>query len=163
MADNSPDDLLASLQDIKFVTIDGSNLPGVAWWVLGGVLLLALLLSMYFYWRLRNKNHYRKVALSLLKQASVTDHSDSDKLLAYNAIVKRAALTVFPDEGLDRLYGRQWLEFLNKHTRKTFFSPQLIESWHKDQFSKDSPVDASAFYKSCQCWLKQHQTGKSHV
>ncbi len=98
--------------------------PAPGWYVLAGLLLLALILLILSWIRKRRENRYRIIAMHGLKEiiASSGNHPGQGDLQSLNRLLKETALTVFPREQVAALFGNEWLEFLDQSCNKTDFT-----------------------------------------
>ncbi|HET6553429.1 MAG TPA: DUF4381 domain-containing protein [Dyella sp.] len=111
----------ASIADLKEIPLPPPipYTPQTAgWWVLGGIVLLAVL--VYVALRLRRwwRNRYRRAAqkeLSAIEQAAADPAQRQRALAALPALVKRTVLTWAPRDTVAPLSGEAWLGYLD-HT-----------------------------------------------
>jgi hypothetical protein len=99
------------------------HLPaGVSWWPLapGWWILLALLIlaaAGFFYWRHRKQqNHYRIVAqqeLDAIYAHYVESQDAAAYLQALSVLLRRAALTAYPNSFNASIKGSRWLNWLD--------------------------------------------------
>lgn len=115
--------------------------PG-AWWVIGILFLLLILICIYWYRRWR-ANAYRRAGLELLKEA----HTVHDILV----ILKRVALAAFPREQVASLYGAEWNSFLSQTCLKTDFSALAAEAASKSDY-------LSNLKNLARIWILNHTT-----
>jgi len=160
-----------AIQDIQLPAAASGWPPAIGWWLLalliiGSVIGAAVLLKRY-----QKKWGYRKAALALLKteykqwqHQSAEDTALTVKTLQNMlAILKRTAITAYPDANLSGMYGVQWIQALNQQTSAPCFTETLenivIEQQYKTESTIDhSTIDISLIYSNCQQWIKQHAT-----
>ncbi|GAB3091607.1 DUF4381 domain-containing protein [Aestuariicella hydrocarbonica] len=116
-----PADPLASLRDIHLPT-EVTQLPiAPGWWVLAGLILIALVVGYAAWRRHRDAHQYRRAALQLLQQIDVNGENSSASLQAINAVLKRAALVAYPQTHIAGFYGEAWSQFLRQS------APDLVQ------------------------------------
>ena len=138
--------------------------PAPGWYVVVGILLLAVLLFLLGWIRKRRENHYRVLALNRLKGINerVGTSVVQGDILALNRLLKETALSIYPREQVAPLYGFTWLEFLDQHCSKTDFSNQfagLLDTGtyiSKDQLSV--PIDQwNLLISNVEIWIRNHK------
>lgn len=113
--------LQATLRQMADITLPPpvSMMPATwGWAVLAGFVALALALLFWRWLRHRALNRYRRDALAEIAGLEARIVSDADRagaLAALPAIVKRAALAVWPREQVAALNGPAWIAFLKAH------------------------------------------------
>ncbi len=88
----------------------------VGWWVLLGLVLLALGWATFVALRRRRANRYRRLAFARLdeiEQALIDAASRPGALTALPELVKQTALACRPRSEVASLSGQPWLRFLN--------------------------------------------------
>ncbi len=111
----------ASIADLKDIAPPApvSYMPQTAgWWVVGGIVLLALLWFAYRRWRIWQRNRYRRAAqaeLDALTHALDDPAQRAQALAALPALVKRTVLEWAPREAVAPMTGEAWLGYLD-HT-----------------------------------------------
>ena len=97
--------------------------PG--WWILLGVLVIALSWATYSTVRRRRANRYRRLALERLariEQDLATPSSRDDAMMALPVLVKQTALAFRPRTHVAALSGDSWLHFLDESYGGSGFS-----------------------------------------
>lgn len=150
-------DPLAQLRDI--------HLPEpVSWWPLAPgwyvLMLLILLILMIITYRVykRHVNGLAKnKALELLK--TYKDHYDKERnaqvaSARVSELLRRVALVYYPRAQVAGLHGDDWVEFLNKTSKKIDFKPvkaMLLES----PFKTGETVNLKPLFTRAEQWIKQ--------
>lgn len=150
-------DPLAQLRDI--------HLPEpVSWWPLAPgwyVLMLLILLIMMIITYLVYKRHVnglaKNKALELLK--TYKDHYDKDRnaqvaSARVSELLRRVALVYYPRAQVAGLHGDDWVEFLNKTSKKIDFKPvkaMLLDS----PFKTGETVNLKPLFTRAEQWIKQ--------
>lgn len=91
----------------------------VGWWVLLVCLVAVASLTAYFWFRHRQTNRYRQIALAELHrlESAVCEQDAAVALAEVAGLVKRTALVVFPRARVAHLFGPAWQEFLQDSAR----------------------------------------------
>jgi hypothetical protein len=140
--------------------------PAPAWyWILGTVLalLLVLLVRSFLHWQ---RNRYRREALAELarQEKALRDPNQRAATLATLAeLLKRAALSAWPREGVASLTGSAWQDFLDRTAATTAFAtgpgavleravydPRVADELSEDQLQE--------IITTVRYWLKNHRT-----
>lgn len=133
------------------------------WWV-SILLLLCLLTCLVMAWKKHQKKwRYRKQALKLLKgsmqkyQASQEANEQSNQTVSQDllSIVKRTAMTAYPEEAVEPLFGEQWIRFLNSKTKKNYFDGDSIDWIVKGRYSNQE-YSIKLLHQHCKLWVKHH-------
>ena len=133
----------------------------LGWWLLLIIGITVIAFMVVIIKRHRKKWEYRKHALSLLDNHYQQWHLNGDNaesLQALTRILKRTAMTAYPQGQLASLYGHQWVDFLNQQTKQPLFNHELSQAIEKGLYQSQPQVDISHFYHCCQRWIKTHNT-----
>lgn len=123
--------------------------PAPGWWIViaAGVASAVILLAMAI--ARHRRNAYRREAL---RELAVADSR------GISAILKRAALAVWPRERVASLTGPAWLAFLDKTGRTNAFTNGPARQLETLAFG--GPVEdeeAAAVRRAARGWLRNHQ------
>lgn len=147
------------IKDIHLPDPVGVWPPAIGWWLLvliGIVLFIAALKGWRSY---QQKWRYRRSALRQLntefKQWQQQSNTDTT-LYAMLALLKRTAITAYPQAAVGSLSGEQWLLFLDSHTTKPCFTPELQQTISQSLYQPQVEADIPKLYLACQQWIKQH-------
>jgi hypothetical protein len=154
----SPAADLSQLKDISLPTAISDWPIAFGWWALLVITLLSLFAAVYFWQYFKAKNANKKAALHLLKLKYHQFKADSDSLdfLQHsNQILKRYCLKQYP--AAVSLSGSAWINFLIRHTEKTFFNEELAYAMSEGLYQEDCQCDADKLYAACSSWLKNNQ------
>jgi hypothetical protein len=155
----------ASLQNLNDIVAP----PPVGWWppapgwYLLAVLLLAVLLYLGVRWWLTwRRNRYRRAALDELHSMGV------QRLPELPALLKRAALAIWPREQVAALSGAEWHRFLDETAGKTLFTGDAGQALDRLAYAGRSRADLSeAEIKSvvgaAEYWLRNHRVRKGEA
>ncbi len=162
----SPDP--ASLQNLNDIVLPATVgwwplAPG--WYVLFGLLLIAL--GWFGYRSLHRwiNNRYRRAALSelqLLAEGAQSATKRDASLRQIPVLLKRTALAAYPRNQVASLSGKDWVHFLNSKIRTPSFTEPVSSTLDKLSYSTGdlNAVDsqaASALLNASELWLKRHQ------
>lgn len=101
--------------------------PAPGWWVLGGIVALAVIWFCLRWWKSRRASSYRRTALRELAQMK-----DIHRL---TELLKRTALAAYPRETVAPLTGDKWLAFLNESAPDGLFQGDTGERLKTLQYS----------------------------
>ncbi len=150
-------DPLAQLKDI--------HLPeAIDWWPLAPgwyvVILLAVfivLIIAYWVYKRHANSMAKKRALKLLqtyKQHYDKEQNAQTASACISELLRRVALVYYPRGQVAGLHGDEWIEFLNKTSKKIDFKPvkaMLLES----PFKTAETVDLKPLFTRAEQWIKQ--------
>lgn len=144
-------DNLPELRDIHLP--QGVSLFPVAygWWlVLAGIILILLMIQFALYLRRYSKSRY---ALKLLRNISTANAVYAAEQMS--EILRR--ICVFKYKGATTLLGKDWLDFLNAHSKQALDgrpAELLINAPYIQQDSQTyTPEDAKVLQEYCQKWI----------
>ena len=157
----NPSDPLAQLRDI--------HLPeAVSWWplapglwVLGALLVAGLAFTVHFFWQRHHAFTYRRQALIKVKQ--LPNNCQHQRITALLVLLKRVAVSAYPEFHLTSLNQAEFIAFLNQTTPKAGFD-QLPADWQRLFYDKDSEVSAELvdqLVASGTQWIKGHPLAKN--
>lgn len=154
----NPQDPLASLHPLRDPEI-------ISWWPLapGWWLLLVAVTATTIglgYWLLRRyrANAYRRQALLQLEQLQ-REYQAGGNTSAFatrvNALLKRVALTAYPDEDVAAQHSASWQSFLNRQLQS---GQPFPDDFATAAYRKDCPeLDASQLQQAARQWIKHHR------
>lgn len=146
---------LQDLKDIRTPAAIEFWPPAYGWWLLAGLIILSICLLTIWLIKARKVRLAKRQALQALKQI---EGSHSDSVSKLNQLLKRVAMTYFPQQNVQEIYGEQWIDFLVK-TLPEKRSKDLAGTFGLMQGSlyRSKTLD-SAEYNSCQksveTWIK---------
>lgn len=163
----SPDPAsLQNLNDIVMPATVGWWPLATGWYVLSGLLLIALAWSGYKSLQRWMGNRYRRAALKelhLLAEGIQSAASRDSSLRQIPVLLKRTALSAYPRNQVASLSGKDWTSFLNAKIGTPPFTDSISSTLGYLSYSRGdlNAVDsqaAAALLKASALWLKQHQT-----
>jgi hypothetical protein len=123
---------------------------GPGWYVLIAFTIIILLSAALLYFRYRQRNKYRREALSYLKSIE----SDPSSLYLANELMKRICLR-FSDRTNASLRDNAWIEFLNSRCKSAIFSIDDAKKIAKIYTSNEPQSDPEFLIKTNR-WIHQH-------
>ena len=161
----NPQDPLAELRDIHLPDAVTFWPPAPGWWLLGLLILAALLIGAYQLWRRHQRRAYRRGGDAEL-QALYTHWQSTNDTQAFlqelNALLKRVALKSFPATDVAALSGSGWTQFLDQHypgNENAVFAGSALEFGPYAPSVED--VDIAHIHKTCQHWVLKHRESHS--
>lgn len=144
-------DNLPELRDIHLP--QGVSLFPVAygWWlVLAGIILVILMIQFALYLRRYSKSRY---ALKLLRNISTMNAVFAAEQMS--EILRR--ICVFKYKDATTLLGKEWLDFLNAHSKQELHGRPAELLINAPYIQQDNPTytpeDAKALQEYCQKWI----------
>jgi len=140
--------------------------PAPGWYVLGAVILAALIWLLWRWIEHWKTTAYRRAALAELNQLSVRSLQANDRLNAVrdlNVLLKRTALAFWSRTEVAGLSGEQWLEFLDRTGGTNAFSQgpgRLLPnvSYAKPHAHNDfSENQVADLMETAKRWIKMHK------
>lgn len=146
---------LEQLQDIHLPTAVSAWPLSWAWWLSLGLLICAILITIWVIKTWRTRTHITRLALKelkLLQQQQV-------EITLLQQFLKRVALSCFPRDKVAGLHGDTWYHWLDQQANFTgsehSFSTNKSQ-WQQGQYSAASiPLAAPEHYELCERWLKK--------
>ena len=123
----------------------------VGWWVLLGLVLVALAGVVFHLWWQWRANAYRRAALSELRAAS--------EMTAVAAILKRTALVAYPRLDVASLSGAAWCAWLEE-TGGRPLPAEVSSTLRWGVFSKQGAVGEGPLQRFASQWIVEHRCGR---
>lgn len=147
-------DNLPELRDIHLPSGVAAWPPAYGWWVLLTALLaLVGLYYLVMYLRRKSKKLY---ALRLLK--NIYCNNSVDAVTQMSEILKRICVFKYPEAAV--LFGRDWLDFLNQHSKSKLTGKPaqlLIDGPYLPPKIKGyTPADVLALRQFCTAWIGEN-------
>jgi hypothetical protein len=160
------------LADIHLPNMVSAWPPAIGWWLLTALVITLLITAVFLIKRYRKKWGYRKTALRLLDQQyndyALESNADTmANIQSMLALLKRTAISAYPQQNIRSLFGEQWINFLNRQTHKHVFNTELADILVAQQYQgtvNSTTTEAelntlrTSIYKACRTWIKQHNT-----
>lgn len=161
----NPQDPLAQLKDIHLPETVAWWPLAWGWWLVIGLLLVALITGFVLWLRHRRHNRYRHQALARLEQAYRTYQETGDTagyLQNLNQLLRRALLSAWPapeSQRLTTLSGEHWLAFLDASLPgdSTEFREGAGRALLAGPYQPQPQADIEALHKLGQQWFRHHR------
>lgn len=161
--------------------------PAIGWWLLV-IIVVAAITALWLgikraIKKYRQKWSYRKAALLLLDQCFNNEHFDNQrnqetpsateqnhlqaKVDEMMRLLKRTAMSAYPNSHVNVLHGAAWGEFLQRQCGECGDKHDVTELAQfvalQQQYQANSQVlltdqVLTMLYQQCQLWIKQHST-----
>lgn len=147
-------DNLPELRDIHLPDGAAAWPPAYGWWALLAALMV--LTALYYLIILIRRKSKKLYALRLLR--NIYCNNSVDAVVQMSEILRRICIFKYP--GAAVLYGKDWLEFLNKHSKtKLAGKPaQLLADapYLPPQARGYSVADVTALRQFCAAWIGEN-------
>ena len=150
-------DILAQLKDIHLPKPIGYLPLAFGWWLLIGLLTLSVLVGGFWAWRHYKRRRAVKKALKLLEQFRQIYEKEGDVVVIashLSALLKRVAIAYYPRNFVAGLKGQDWIDFLDRHSRRANFNQHrelILEIPY--QYQSSEPLEP--LFKLCEQWIKE--------
>lgn len=147
---------LQNLKDIRTPAAIESWPPAYGWWVLAALVLFGIVMLIIGIVKFRKVRVAKRQALQALQQIDGSTQNSASQL---NQLLKRVAMSYFPQQNVQAMHSEKWAEFLLKtlpknKSKDTFQSFELMQqSLYQPHTSENS--DFQRNYKSVERWIKQ--------
>jgi hypothetical protein len=153
----TPIDPLADLRDIHLPPAVGWWPPAPGWWLLA-VLLLATAAALILLLRHHHRRRaYRRAALRELKALQRTETDAMQFAAAVNTLLKRTALTAFPQREVAALHGADWLAFLDSRLRRPQFTEPALRPLAGCYRPQPEAPDSAQLAHAAELWIRLHR------
>ena len=126
--------------------------PAIGWWIVAGLLTLALVITALGLWRRYRAARYRRIALKSLEQQAMTGDVT---VSAVNRLLKAVALHCWPNQDVADLSGKAWTEFLASSTKKACANGSFEELLTIYQ-APDKPA-TETLLNATRHWIAKHR------
>ena len=139
--------------------------PAIGWWIVAALIIL-LGLGLYM---LKRRRERRKVAKAALKELvgikTVYDKNLDAKsfITKLSILLRRVCITIFPNENVASIIGKDWLEFLDQcirdkgKTNEPLFTRKAAADLLNVPYMKNiqhRDMDIEQLYKISEVWIK---------
>ena len=139
--------------------------PAPGWWILALVLVTVITLVLSYL-----RKRYHRVSILVLAQEELeaitknySNSNDSTLLMAQLSILmRRYALSIFPEAHIAGLSGKPWVEFIIKHGPDSAIAEQIAEQLASSPYKKMDEVDATTVVAYFSAWLKHSHASSEH-
>lgn len=157
----NPSDPLAQLRDIHLPEAISWWPLAPGWWVVSALLIAGLAYVSHFLWQRHHAFTYRRQALAQVKQ--LPNDSQHQRITALFALLKRVAVSAYPELHLSSLNQAEFIDFLNQTCPKAGFD-QLPADWQTLFYAKHTEVPielVDQLVLSSTQWIKRHPMTKN--
>ncbi len=162
-------DPLAQLRDIHLPDSVGFWPPAPGWWILAFLILAVIVIALVKTLRYKQQNRYRLKALQSLNlawEAYQKDKQVQDYLFQLSQLLKRTALSAYPQLMVNSFHGQQWLAFLDRtnNSAEKEFSEGIGKTLATLPYQKISAnteysqQDLQGLHNLCLAWIKSHRS-----
>ncbi|HEY7774102.1 MAG TPA: DUF4381 domain-containing protein [Marinagarivorans sp.] len=127
------------------------------WWLLMGLVVIAVAIAVGLLLRHRRNNRYRRQALHALGSTHFENRQQQCVFLM--RLSKQVALAAYPNqrESIAKANGDQWLNWLNRTTPSPLFDGENARRWQHALYSPPNQDAADgALTDLIQRWIKTH-------
>lgn len=156
-------DPLAQLRDIHLPDMPGFWPPAPGWWVLAALVLAAIVGGLWAWRRQLRQQAYRRESGRALARAWAEFKADGEReryAQSLSQILRRTALTAYPQYGIATLTGQRWLEFLDATSPESikggFLSPQGTVLADLAYRPVDPHLDLAPLHALGSAWVEGH-------
>jgi hypothetical protein len=157
----NPSDPLAQLRDIHLPEAVSWWPLAPGWWVLAALLVAGFAYTGHYLWQCHQAFSYRRQALQQIKQ--LPNNSQHQRITSLFALLKRVAVSAYPELNLSSLSQAEFIDFLKKTTPKAGFD-QLPTNWQTLFYANNSEVPVELVNQlllSGTRWIKHHPLAKN--
>lgn len=152
---NLPNQNVASLRDIHLPDAISWWPPAIGWWILLGLIIVALLFIPKLYRRI-TFIPLKKVASATFNNI-VNQYKENHNGLAFiretSKFLRQTAMSYCGREEIAQLTGEKWVQTLNQLTEQNHFTEELKQSLLNAPYQKNSRVDTDQLINTVQSWL----------
>jgi hypothetical protein len=146
---------LQDLKDIRTPALIENWPPAYGWWLLAFSFLVGVCLVTIWLVKVRKIRLAKRQALQALQ---LIEGSNMDCVSQLNQLLKRVAMTYFPHQNVQQMFGAQWTNFLIKTlpVKKAKDVSETFESMQQTLYQPHSSKTAEfpRYSKSVETWIK---------
>ncbi len=144
-----------------------SSIPAPGWWILT-LLMCAVIYGLVIIWRRHRASEIyqrKQLTRSAIDELNNFDVENKSVFIQQcNALLKRVAITCYPQHSPAQLSEQQWLDFLYRHCNS--LDSQAFNILKHGPYLPDKDLQSSNMMPlktSCQHWLVHHSSGDDHA
>jgi len=157
----NPQDPLAQLHPLREPALIGWWPLAPGWWILLGLLFLALAALAYWLWRRYQQRAYRRQAERQLTALLASYRDDGDKaafIAETNKLLKATALTAFPRRGVAAASGEKWRALLNDTLPSALGSDTFGPEFDEASYRPGPPsIEPEGLHQLALAWIRHHK------
>jgi hypothetical protein len=147
---------LENLKDIRTPAFIEIWPPAYGWWLLVILVLVSTYLLTLMLVKARRLRLAKRQALKALKQIN---GSNLDAVSQLNQLLKRVAMTYFPNQNVQKMYGETWTDFLvktlpNKNVKDFSGTFGLMQHALYQPHISENP-EFPSYSQSVETWIKR--------
>jgi len=155
---------LQDLKDIRTPALIESWPPAYGWWLLLILVLVGVCLLTIWLIKVRKIRLPKRQALKALQQI---DGSSLDCVSQLNQLLKRVAMTYFPNQDVQKMHGKNWIAFLvktlpNKNSNDFSESFKLMQQTLYQPHTSEN-TEFPSYCKSVETWIKHALPPGKHI
>lgn len=146
---------LEQLRDIHLSEPIAQWPPAYGWWILLLIVIAVVIFSISFIVRHRRRSAAKRQALEALQNI---DGDADDWPQKVNGLLKRLALSYYPNEQVAKLHGDAWLAFLSQRLsegKRTEFETAMGEFLTNLYQPSSVQVEAAVVVRQTELWIKR--------
>ena len=155
---------LQDLKDIRTPDLIANWPPAYGWWVLLLLFLVVICLLTIYIVKIRKVRLAKRQALAALQQINSASLHSIPQL---NQLLKRVAMTYFPDQNVQMMHGTQWTDFLvnTLPSKKTDGFSNTFESMQQNLYQPHILENAEfqLYSKAIETWIKYALPPNKHT
>lgn len=146
---------LQDLKDIRIPAVIENWPPAYGWWLLLSLIILGICLLCLWFVKFRKVRIAKRQAIVALQQIDV---SSLDNVSQLNQLLKRVAMSYFPNHNVQEMYGEKWTAFLAS-TLPSSKSKNFSESFElmQNELYQAHTIESilyARYSKSVESWIK---------
>jgi hypothetical protein len=155
---------LQNLKDIRTPASIESWPPAYGWWLILFLVLVGICLLTIWLIKARKLRLAKRQALKALRQI---DGSNLDCVSQLNQLLKRVAMTYFPNQNVQEMHGAKWTAFLVKtlptNNAKSFSEPFELMQHTLYQPHTSENAEFPSYSQSVETWINQALPPNKHI
>lgn len=155
---------LQDLKDIRTPAVIEYWPPAYGWWLLLGFVILGICLLALWLVKFRKIRIAKRQALRALQQI---DGSHFDSVSQLNQLLKRVAMTYFPNQNVQEMHGVKWTQFLastlpSNKSKDFSESFELMQNELYQVYTTEN-ISYARYSKSVETWIKSALPRKKNI
>jgi hypothetical protein len=158
-ANTSISDALQQLRDVHAPAWPGFWPPAPGWWLLGLLLLLAAGFAgwrLYRYYQLRRYRRQLLDLIGILQNSGLAVQKPAQFAAEISMLLRRVALTRFPQQQVAALNGAAWLQFLDETGGHGGFRNGPGQVLAEGPYRPDIELNPPALLALTRDWIKRN-------
>ena len=160
----NPQDPLAGLHPLRAPDLISGWPLAPGWWLLLALIVLAIAVLGFIYYRRYQASAYRRRAAEQLRALhnDWLNNNDSTVFIAKtNALLKSVALCAFEKKDVAAKHGSDWIAFLNQTQLGTADNERFSEHFAAAAYKSDAgAVNCDQLGQCAMAWIKSHKAPK---